>query len=764
MPWYKTILLLINCLLVFTVQAAPLFSEKERAWIAENPVIFYDIIDDWPLDYIDQGRHFGLSRAYLEQIEKMTGLRFKLAGEQQSPAFVTNMPAALMTEPERTKWHWAQRWVTANALVVTSHDSDHIRTLDHLRTKRVAVRMGSPYEEWLTHYYPEIELSPQPDMSSLLQSVLSGEADAAIGADLVLRPLLYRRYAHKLVVAGQLPEMVTGLHMAISPEWEPLRNILSKALASMPASQSDRLFSQWVGDLKTGKLTAELIFALYPVEIGLIMLLLLSLIWALRRALVHKRRAVLSEERKSQFLAMMSHEIRTPMNALVAALELLRLPAAAQQREEYLELALSSSKNLQGLLNDILDHCKLAQNQLKLDNHCFLLRKMIEELEAIYHPLAHRKGLQISASLPPVLREQWIVADEHRIRQVIGNLLANAIRFTDHGCVSLDVQQHLSAKGDPILHIEVADTGIGISPQARRTLFEAWTQADNATTRRYDGSGLGLYICHELVSLAGGALICQSEPGVGSVFRVELPVTFCEAPVESQTIETLRHFSPDTCVLVVEDHPANQKMLAAQLDALNCQYELVGDGASALALLEDENYFDVILLDCNLPDIDGYEVAKRVREFENITVRQATPIVAISALSGPEHQQQCRDSGMDAWLSKPLSIYALSEMLARWCQPLYSERPAALPEVTLDDPRQYIADDIRHFCAAAEKHDIRWMVHYVHRLNGVANLYQLMPLARHAKEIEDTLREGNPPTPAQIDAWTIALRGWESEM
>lgn len=763
MPWCKMLLLLMNGLLVFAVQAAPLFSEKDRAWMADNPVIPYVMIEQWPLDFVDQGRHFGLSRAYLDHIEKITGLRFTLADEQQPPAFVTNMPAALMTEPDRARWDFAQRWVTANTLVVTSHDSDHIRTLDHLRTKRVAVRQGSPYEQWLTHNYPEIELSSQPDMIGVLQSVLSGEADAAIGPDLVLRPLLYRRYAHKLVVAGQLPEMVTGLHMAVTPEWEPLRSILSRALASMPASQSDELFRQWVGDLDTGKLTAELLFALYPMEIGLIILLLLSLIWALHRALVHKRRAVLGEARKSQFVAMMSHEIRTPMNALVAALELLRLPASTRLREEYLTLALSSSKNLQGLLNDILDHCKLAQHQLKLESHRFPLRKMIEELEAIYHPLAQQKGLLIRATHSPTLQDQWIVADEHRMRQIIGNLLTNAIKFTDDGQVTLNVQCSQSPKNSPRLHIEVTDTGIGISPQARLTLFKAWTQADNATTRRYDGSGLGLYICHELVTLAGGTLACQSEPGTGSVFRVEMPVVFCEAPVESPPGEALRGFSSDTHILVVEDHPANQKMLAAQLCALGCQFSLAGDGASALALLEGENDFDVILLDCNLPDIDGYEVARRVREFESRCARRATPIVAISALSGPAHQQQCRDSGMDAWLTKPLSIYALSEMLVRWCQPLHSEAQIVLPEQRPDDPRQHIIDDIENFCAAAERRDTRWMVHYAHRLNGVAHLFQLMPLARRTKEIEQRLREGELPTPVQIDAWIVALREWESE-
>lgn len=759
--WLNLTMVALLLLLTSHARAEFQLTEQELNWIAAHPEIPYSVLSNWPLDYVQAGTHTGLSRAYLNEIEKLTSLRFLPASAGESPAFISNVPADLLPFEQRSQWLLAQRWVTTNALIVTRHDTDTVRTLSHLSSRRVAVQAGSAYEQWLRHYYPNISVLPLPDMTAQFQSVLAGEADAVIGSDLTIIPLLNRRYAHKLAVAGQLPELVTGLHMAVSPEWQPLHDILSRALASMPAQQSDRLFNQWIGNVKTGQLSADMLIALYPVEISLFLFMLLCLIMALYRALLHRRRAERSEQRKSQFLAMMSHEIRTPMNALVAALELLKLPVAPEQRDQYLSLALSSSRNLQGLLNDILDHCKLAQKQLTLEKRCFILSDLIHEVESIHQPLAMQKGLVLSATVPATLEDQWVVADDYRLRQIMSNLLGNAIKFTEQGSITLNVQWYLSEKSDPWLCIEVSDTGIGIAPEIRDSLFKAWTQADSATTRRYDGSGLGLHICHELVSLAGGALECNSEPGRGSVFSLRMPVTFCAAPAQKAHTETLHIFHDGTSILVVEDHPANQKMLAAQLATLNCQYELASDGSSALKLIQEENYYDVILLDCNLPDIDGYEIARQIRKYERHFDRDMTPIIAISALSGPEHEQRCYDCGMDAMLSKPLSLLSLSRLLARWCQTKPSSRGCqqeASAVFSCQEQYAYVMDDVEAFQAAASRGDVRYMSHYAHRLTGIAQMYGMSALAAEAQEIEHTLRTGAQFSAAQTQVWAEALR------
>lgn len=546
--------------------------------------------------------------------------------------------------------------------------------------------------------------------------------------------------------------------MAVTPELPLLKTIIDKALAAMPASRTDALFSQWLGDLKIGQLTAGMIFALYPLELTLIAVLLGMMIWALWRALWHRRRAIASEANMSQFLAMMSHEIRTPMNAMIAALELLRMPCEPAQRKEYIALAHSSSRHLLGLLNDILDHSKLSHRQLKLEKQCFSLAQLVDDLVAVQRPVAAEKELVLIVSLDSILESQWVVADAWRLRQVINNLLANAIKFTEHGAISLEIKRQPFAETEGLC-ITVSDTGIGIPLDAQRTLFDAWTQADNAATRRYSGSGLGLYICRELVSLAGGRLSCCSQPGEGATFQVELPVTFCEAP-EKRASEpsTLQRFVTGTSILIVEDHPANQAMLAAQLAAPNCHYDIAADGAQALALLRDENYYDVILLDCNLPDIDGYEVARRVRAFESELGQKSTPIVAISALNGAEHQQLCSDSGMQAWLTKPLLLPCLSAMLARWCRVESTLAPVEVERAPDSDAHSLLLQDIAGFATALAQQDARWMLHYVHRLHGAARVCQLPALAGCAAALEQQLRAANIPSAQQGQEWIEKFR------
>ncbi|MCP1115427.1 ATP-binding protein [Enterobacter bugandensis] len=745
-------------LLSISARATSLFSEEEHAWMVANPVISYSVQQEWPLDYSDRGRHFGLSRAYLDQIEKMTGLRFKLAEEPRKAALVTNLAPSLMTDTERAKWLFSQRWITTNALMIARDDASNLRTLEHLRGKRVAVRKDSDYERWLRRFHPEIHLFPQEDMPALLRSVREGDADVAIGADLIIRPLLYRSLGSKLVVSGQLPSLVAGLHMGTLPELPLLKTIIDKALGEMPASRTDAMFSQWIGDLKIGKITAGMIFGLYQLELSLIALLLLGLAWALWRALWHRKRAVASEARMSQFLAVMSHEIRTPMNAMIAALELLRLPGTPSQRNEYLALAHSSSTHLMNLLNDILDHSKLSHSQLVLSRQGFSLKKLVDDLVAVHRPLAAQKRLLLNVTLDTTLERQWIVGDAHRLRQVISNLLSNAIKFTEAGSVTLLVsaEPYDNTEG---LRFTVCDTGIGIPLEAQLTLFDAWTQADSSAARSYSGSGLGLYICKELVKLAGGRLSCTSRPGEGATFIVELPVIFCDVSVEDVSESaTVREFVKGTSVLIVEDHPANQAMMAAQLGALNCHYDIAGEGMEALALLAEENYYDVILLDCNLPDIDGYEVARRIRAFESAQGLERTPIVAISALSGSAHQQKCLDSGMQALLTKPLRLSCLSSMLMRWCQTAGTMSTEVVNVRPEGEVASWLLQDIAGFAEALKQQDARWMLHHIHRLHGAAKVYAQHALAECAAAFEQQMREDNIPSVTEGERWIEQLK------
>ncbi|WP_413676706.1 ATP-binding protein [Pantoea dispersa] len=742
--------------------SAPLFTEAEQAWIAMQRPIPYSFTVSWPLEYFDQHQHIGLSRDYLNYLEKRTGLRFVTTdGAVHPPKLVVNIVPDMLSAQDKQRWLFTERWLTSNALIIGANKNTNIRSLDKLRNKRVAIRSDTWYESWLQRHYPDITLVPVGHTLDLFTAVLKGEADVGLGPDIVVRPLFNRYYSHKLAVAGQIPEMSVGIMMGVDAATPELRSIINKVLAEMTAEQTQRMFERWSEGIKLGSPSPGVLFSYYFWELCLFTLLLVSLILALRRSLLLKRKAVASEARKTQFLAMMSHEIRTPMNALVASLELLKLSADAPTKQQYIELACSSSQNMLMLLNDILDHSKLSGKHMQLQVNAFALRTLIDSCCDSLRPAATRKGLWLSCEYHINDENLWIEADALRLRQVLTNLMSNAIKFTESGCITLKVALEKQHHSVAMLKIEVTDTGIGIEAGSISRLFEAWSQVDESSSRRYDGSGLGLYICRELVVLMGGTIHCVSEPGIGSTFSFNVPVSCSEAKHMAQNQEqNVPRFRRGTSILVVEDHPANQQVLISQLQLLGCEVEIAEDGHSALALLEDENYYDVILLDCNLPDRDGYSVAHAIRQREFRFSLDSTPIIAISALNDEGHKQRCLASGMTAILAKPVCLHALAAQLLNWCEPEPGEKEQqhSLPQQDSHRLKAWLTEDIDAFEKSIDVEDRKLLIYHIHRIRGVAAIYRLSELQSLAEEIEHALRGEGAVTSATYRAWREKLR------
>lgn len=756
----KTLLISILLIAWHSAYAVLHLTQIESEWIKSHKEVTYTFKPAWPLEYNENGQHVGLSRAYLDVIEKSTGLRFVAGQPDESFQLYTNLVPALMPNIERDKWRASRRWLTSNTLIIATPGASNIRTLDLLKGKRVAVLAGSWSEFWLKEHYPDILLFPFKDVGELFESISLHEVEAGIGSDLVLKPLLNRNFSHQLVVAGQIPAMVAGIHMGVSADSLILLNILNKALSSIPVSQTDTMFKHWVGDIPLGSPTMGVILSLYSLEIGLFVFLFIVLIGLLHRSIVMKRRAVTSEQHTSQFLAMMSHEIRTPMNALIAALELIRLPCSAKRRDEYVELACHSSDNLLILLDNILDHSKLTQNRIQLGKHCFSINLMSCALVAAYQPLAIQKGLTIELIDSLTAENEWIISDEHRLRQVVANLVSNAIKFTENGGVKISLYWMSDENADDLLCIDVTDSGIGISSENQRKLFSAWSQLDNSLTRRYDGSGLGLFISHQLIKLAGGSLQCKSQPGAGSTFRVQIPVERCSSPVSAAPSLTLPRFAEENRILIVEDHAANQKMLGAQLEQLGCYFDIAPDGMTALHLIKENNKYDIMLLDCNLPDIDGYEVARKVRLIEAERGFNLMPIIAVSAMSGEVHRERCDACGITAQLTKPISLKMLGKILSQWCEVSFQNlgHDNSLSDLSENEFCAYLLQDIEGFSQAISDKCISAMLHYAHRVKGAAQMYSYSRLASLAEDIEVHLRLGKIPSFQEGGVWLESLR------
>jgi PAS domain S-box-containing protein len=380
---------------------------------------------------------------------------------------------------------------------------------------------------------------------------------------------------------------------------------------------------------------------------------------------------------KSRFLANMSHEIRTPMNGVVGMIEFLLATSLNDEQREYAESVKQSADSLLRLLNDILDLSKIEAGKLELESVPFDLRAVLEEAASVFALRARAKGLDFHSSLPPkAVRE--VRGDPGRLRQVLNNLLGNALKFTASGRISFDAEIVRSTAESLTLKFTVEDTGIGIAPDQRARLFQNFSQGDSSTTRRYGGTGLGLAISKQLVEMLGGEIGVSSEPGHGSRFwftavferaAQEMPAVIDAWPGDSAhparqaLLEQERQAAQlRPRVLLAEDNVVNQKIALRLLEKAGMQVDVVVNGREAIAAVERAAY-DLILMDCQMPEMDGFEATAEIRRRER--GNRHLPICALTANAMAGDRERCLAAGMDDYISKPIGLQQLQEAIQR---------------------------------------------------------------------------------------------------
>ncbi len=753
-------------------------SASEQRWLDQHPTLTVGAIEDFaPLTFFDaQGRFSGLTAQLLTLISQRSGLNFKMQRgssldrqiQQLKAGEIDLLPVITPSTEREAELRFTRAYLKNPFVLVSATTAGAPKTVDDLEGKRLAIYRGHPLYGFIQARVPGVRLVEVQSPAQGMEWVLKGQADAAVSSLIVARYLIARQFSERLHISSTVGDEPARIALATDRGALELHSILNKALLSIAPQEMDELVARWSNDVVMEdsywlrhRQTILRGFAAAGV------LMLLALVWiGWQRRQIQQRQQWLQQlqaakdvadeanRAKTTFLATMSHEIRTPMNALIGMLEL-----ALKHSEEgvidrfAIDVASTAAQQLLVLIGDILDIARIESGHLSLAPERANLRGLTESVCRVFEGLARQKSLDWRVELDEH-SDCDVLIDPTRFKQVLSNLLSNAIKFTEEGEVSLTLRVTPGVPGHLTVSVDVEDSGIGISAADCQRLFSPFIQASNSPHAGRGGSGLGLVISRSLIEMMGGRLQLHSDPGWGTQveFSLDLPALPAQ-PFNDLSPNELHAPTRPLTILVVDDYPANRLLLSRQLAYLGHQVLEAQEGAQGLELWRTHT-FDVLITDCNMPVLSGYELAMAIRSQEKAQGLPATLILGFTANAQPEEIQRCLEAGMDDCLFKPILLGDLSAWLA-------ARFPGeAVSEIDLSGLEQYVGSDrtlierLVHDLAVTNREDRQRLLtahaegnrqalqEVAHRIKGGARMVRALRVIECCEQLEQACAEG----------------------
>ncbi len=690
----------VRCFLLALAAFAPAqtleLTPEERAWLAEHPTVRLAVTRHYPpVEFVDvYGRHAGITAEYAKLLSERLGIRFELVAPEHWARLIervrareADVVACMVKTRERSEYLlFTEPVIDLPVSFLSAQDL----TVDQLSGRSVAVVRGYAVIPYLRETFPGLHLVEVATSLEAVRKASAGEVSAVVSDFAVASYIIEREGINNLRVVGE-----TGYSYELAwgcrSDWPVLQGLLRKGLASISPAQRQAISRAWVHiDTGAGETLLAVLFGV--VAVGFLVVVG-TWRWnhALRRRVAEKTRELAShrdqlEEKvaartaeltalnaalsaakeraealvqaKGRFLANVSHELRTPMSGVLSVAELLLTTELDDEQRRWVEVIDSSGQGLMGLLDDILDSAKIESGQVSLLSEDFSLASALTEVCGLFRATALDKGLAFELCLDQLAVER-ARGDAGRLRQILTNLLANALKFTAEGFVRV-VANSSEEDGKVAVRITVEDSGIGIPLEARESIFGTFRQAANAGGK-FGGSGLGLAISRELARMMDGDIGLSSAPGRGSCFSVRLRLAPAQGPARvEEAPRDVEWRAAGARVMLVEDAPNLQKVVRAMLESFGCTVTVAGDGLQALESWKQGDALELILMDFQLPGIDGLEATRRLRRA-GCTV----PIVALTASALDEEKERCREAGMDGFVAKPVLIRELRDTVQR---------------------------------------------------------------------------------------------------